>query len=145
MATTTSSAPMASSTIFAGGRFRLAVPNSSPILMVGPAGGFAGAGATEVTVGVVVGVAGGVPAGTPEVGSGIGFPDADFTPRSAATHLRLRANPDLESGIRRRLRQQYLRSAKPVREPRGAGGCIRGKRSRAPRWSRRASGNRCAT
>src|SRR5580704_7302729 len=132
---------MASSTIFAGGRFRLAVPNSSPILMVGPAGGFAGAAAAEVTVGV----AGGVPAGTPEVGSGIGFPDADFTPRSAATHLRLQANPDLESGIRRRLREQYLRSAKSVREPRGAGGCIRGKRSRAPRWSRRASGNRCAT
>src|SRR5580658_6579529 len=60
IATTTSTAATAIRTIFAGGRFFLAVPNSSPILMVGPAG-----------------VAGDLGGGT-GVGSGIGFAHRRF-------------------------------------------------------------------
>src|ERR1035437_9393829 len=42
--TTTNTAPMVISTILAGGRFFFAVPYSSPMLMVGPAGTAGGAG-----------------------------------------------------------------------------------------------------
>src|ERR1039457_7305107 len=42
--TTTTTAPMAISTILAGGRFFFAVPYSSPMLIVGPAGTAGGAG-----------------------------------------------------------------------------------------------------
>src|ERR1022692_5207732 len=42
--TTTTTAPMAISTILAGGRFFFAVPYSSPMLIVGPAGKAGGAG-----------------------------------------------------------------------------------------------------
>jgi len=44
MATTTRTTPIAISSILRGGRFRFAVPNSSPMLIVGPAGGLGGAG-----------------------------------------------------------------------------------------------------
>src|ERR1700736_1783171 len=42
MPTTKSTAAMARSTIFAGGRFRFAVPNSSAMLIVGPDGTLGG-------------------------------------------------------------------------------------------------------
>src|SRR5271165_5732451 len=72
ISTTTSTAPIAISTILAGGRFFLAVPYSSPMLMVGPAG-----------------TTGGVGGGT-GVGSGIAL--------SSPLILRLSATPDEASG-----------------------------------------------
>ncbi len=47
ISTTTSTAPMAISTSLAGGRFFFAVPYSSPILIVGPAGAAGAAGGFE--------------------------------------------------------------------------------------------------
>src|ERR1700719_2239627 len=62
ISTTTTTAAIAIRTIFAGGRFFFAVPYSSPILMVGPAG----------TAGGAASGAGGCGGGT-GVWSGIGF------------------------------------------------------------------------
>src|SRR5207248_4800913 len=70
--TTTNTAPTAMSTILAGGRFFFAVPYSSPMLIVGPAG----------AAGVVAGCGVAGEAGGTGVWSGIGVCRAspDFTP-----------------------------------------------------------------
>src|SRR5579863_4366836 len=66
--TTTSTAATAIRTILTGGRFFFAVPNSSPIRIVGPAG----------TAGVVIGFGGGAGGG-----SAIGFrPCRFYAPRA---------------------------------------------------------------
>src|SRR5215469_13615120 len=67
MSTTTTTAPTAIRTIFTGGRFFLAVPNSSPMLMVGPVGSVGVAGT------------GGVSGGGAGDWSGIGFVFRHFT------------------------------------------------------------------
>src|SRR5205807_10084489 len=66
IATTTRTPAMAMSTIFAGGRLRLAVPNSSAMLMVGPDG--AGGGAA-LGAGLAAPAGGGAEA--PDFSSGI--------------------------------------------------------------------------
>src|SRR5437870_7709504 len=72
IATTTSTPAMAMSTIFAGGRLRLAVPNSSAMLMVGPDG----------TSGAAALGAGGGPVEAPGISSGIDRPRSAYsTPR----------------------------------------------------------------
>src|SRR5437899_13066905 len=69
IATTTSTPAIAMSTIFAGGRLRLAVPNSSAMLIVGPDG----TGVVALGAGLA-GLAGGRPEEPPEFSSGIDRP-----------------------------------------------------------------------